>query len=184
MNSKALIIYRYIQLDISKHGLFCHNCNTLTSLYVCVWLACKPASPGVSRATGLKLIIPCRSGNISIDWLCHGYDQQFGSCYLCRPTANIRENRRDDSCEVGNTSISVCNFQSNCLRARNTDLFKLQFGMGYDELLADQLPTQFQCNLQPRDSVIVNRRTSNANTRHWRPDQTHCTHQDVKIPDY
>ena len=41
------------------------------------------------------------------------------------------------------TSISVRNFQSNCVRARNT-FFKLQFGMCFDELLADQLQTQFQ----------------------------------------
>ena len=37
----------------------------------------------------------------------------------CRPTGNIRENRRDDSCEVG-TYLNQCyNFQSNCVRARN-----------------------------------------------------------------
>ena len=40
-----------------------------------------------------------------------GYDmvmtRQFGSCYLCRRTANIRENRRDDSCEVG-TYLNQC----------------------------------------------------------------------------
>ena len=135
-----MILY-FLWIDVSKHSLFCHNCNTLTSLYLCVWLACKPASPGVSRATGLKLIhntLSVWKTPISIDWLWHGYDQQFGSCYLCRPTANIRENRRDDSCEVGTYLNQCCNFQSNCVRAR------FQFGMCSDELLAYQLPTQFQ----------------------------------------
>ena len=27
-----------------------------------------------------------------------GYDQKIGSCYLCRPTTNIRDNRRDERC--------------------------------------------------------------------------------------
>ena len=61
---------------------------------------------------------------ISIDWLWHGYDQQFGFCYLFRPTANIRENRRDDSCEVGTYLNQCCNFQSNCVHARNTYVFE------------------------------------------------------------
>ena len=89
--------------------LFCHNCNTLTSLYWCVWLACKSASPGVSRTTGLKLITPCQCEKLlwgHFHWLVM-YDQKFGFCYLCRPTANIRENRRDDSCEVG-TYLNQC----------------------------------------------------------------------------
>ena len=36
-----------------------------------------------------------------------GYDQQFGSCYLCLLAANIRDNRRDDSCEVA-TYFNQC----------------------------------------------------------------------------
>ena len=36
-----------------------------------------------------------------------GYDQQLGSCYLCLLTANIRDNRRDDSCEVA-TYFNQC----------------------------------------------------------------------------
>ena len=189
-----MILY-FLWIDVSKHGLFCHNCSTLTSLYLCVWLACKPASPGVSRATGLKLITHCQC-----DWLWHGYDQQFGSCYLCRPTANIRENRRDDSCEVG-TYLNQCyNFQSNCVRARNICFWSSNLEcvlmncwqiscrpssselLGYPLCIVDSAPRW--TNLQPRDSVVANRRTSNANTRHWRPGRTNCTHQDVKIPDY
>ena len=196
-----MILY-FLWIDVSKHGLFCHNCNTLTSLYLCVWLACKPASPGGSRATGLKLITPLSVWKtpISIDWLWHGYDQQFGSCYLCRPTANIRENRRDDSCEVGTYLNQCCNFQSNCVRARNRCFWSSNLEcvlmncwqiscrpssselLGYPLCIVDSAPRW--TNMQPRDSLVVNRRTSNANTRHWRPDQTHCTHQDVKIPDY
>ena len=75
-----------------------------------------------------------------------GYDQQFGSCYLCRSTANIRDNRRDDNCEVG-TYIPQSLFAtfSPTVSARETQMsLKLQFGMCSDELLADQLPTQFQ----------------------------------------
>ena len=141
-----MILY-FLWIDISKHGLFCHNCNTLTSLYLCVWSACKPASPGVSRATGLKLITHCQCGKL---W---GYFHWLVMTWLWPAiwvllslSSNCQHERKqkDDSCEVGNTSISVCNFQSNCVRARNTRIFKLQFGMCPDELLADQLPTQFQ----------------------------------------
>ena len=57
--------------------LFCHNCNTLTSLYLCVWLACKPASPGVSRATVLKLITPCQCGKLLFPLT--GYDMVMAS---------------------------------------------------------------------------------------------------------
>ena len=46
------IILYFLWIDISKHGLFCHNCNTLASLYL--WLACKPESLRVSRALGLS----------------------------------------------------------------------------------------------------------------------------------
>ena len=98
------------------------------------------------------------------------------------------------------TSISVCNFQSNCARARNTDVFEAPiwnvFWWTIGSSVADPVPVSYsdirlctvdsatrRTNLQRRDSIVVNRRTSNAKTRHWRPGRTHCTHQDVKIPD-
>ena len=48
-----MILY-FLWIDVSRHGLFLHNCNTLTSPYLYVWLACKPSSPGVSQATGFS----------------------------------------------------------------------------------------------------------------------------------
>ena len=130
-----------------------------------------------------------------------GYDQQFGSCFLCRPTANIRNNRREIVVKLVHTSISVCNFQSNCVRARNTDVFESPiwnvFWWTVGRSVATPVPVScydirfctvdsapWRTNLQPRDSVVVNRRTANAKTRHWRPGRTHCTHQDVKIHEY
>ena len=77
-----------------------------------------------------------------------GYDQQFGPSYVCRPTANIRDNRGDDSCEIG----IYLNQHDQCLqlsvqlcpREKHIMSLKLQFGMSSDELLAYQLPIQFQ----------------------------------------
>ena len=170
---------------------------TLWPVSTCLWLACKPASPGVSRATGLKLITPCQCGKLLFPLT--GYDMVMTS-NLGRPTAKLGENRRDDSCEVGTYLNQCCNFQSNCVRARNRCLWSSNLEcvlmncwqiscrpssselLGYPLWIVDSAPRW--TNLQPRDSVVVNRRTSNANTRHWRPDQTHCAHQDVKIPDY
>ena len=72
-----------------------------------------------------------------------GYDQQF-SCYRCQ-TANIRDNRRDNSLKVG-TYLNQCLQLSVqlCPREKTQMSLKIKFGMCSDELLADQLPTQFQ----------------------------------------
>ena len=109
-----MILY-FLWIDGSRHGLFCYNCNTLTSPYFMVGM--HVSIPRSLPCHWVQLITPGQCGKllwgISIDWLWPGYDQQFGFCYLCRPTANIRDNRSDD------TSISVCNVQSNCVRARN-----------------------------------------------------------------
>ena len=103
-----MILY-FLWIDVSKHGLFCHdNCSTLTSLYLCVWLACKPVSPGVSRATGLKLITPCQCGKLLwgyFHWLV--MTRLWPAIWvLLSLSSNCQHKRKQkgDSCEVGTYS--------------------------------------------------------------------------------
>ena len=152
-----MILYS-LWIDVSRHGLFCHNCNTLTSRYLCVWLACKPASPGVSRTTGLKLITPCQCGKLLwgyfhwlvMTWLWPGI---FGHVTSVVQLPTWEKTEGTIVVKLVHTSISVVIFSST-VSARETQMFlKLQFGMCSDELLSDQLPTQFQWAVRLSGSV-------------------------------
>ena len=122
-----------------------------------------------------------------------GYDQQFGSCNLCRPTANIRDNKRGNSLKVG-TYLNQCLQLSVqlCPREKTQMSLKLQFGMCSDELLADQLPTQFQwvvrisgsaqymqhlgeqiCNLEWASLLTVELQTPRQDTGGWAEPTVH-----------
>ena len=92
---------------------------------------------------------PLTGYDLVMTWLWPGYDQQFGSNIRDNRTANIRDNRRDNSLKVG-TYLNQCLQLSVqlCPREKTQMSLKIKFGMCSDELLADQLPTQFQWDVR------------------------------------